>query len=427
MHVSVRGAMIAFVVLAGAGVVAQQQTPPTPPPPSGAPAQGPPPTGGGPGRGGRGRGIQIQEGEECPAGTTEVRPRSCQAPSMPPPSIVDYRPKSTLVTAEHKVPKAKFAAIDYHGHPGGLLGSADGIASMIASLDALNVRMIISADNMSGERLQKAMAVINASPKAKERVRVLAGIDFRNVGPGWADKAVAQLEADVAAGAVGVGEIGKGFGLSIKKADGTRLKLDDPDLDPIWDACARLKLPVFIHTADPQQFFEPIDYTNERWLELSLFPERRYPADKFPRFEELMTERDNLFRKHPKTTFIAAHMGWHANDLGRLGKMLDAMPNVYTEVGAVLYDIGRQPRGAHDFFVKYQDRVLFGKDSFQPEEYPYYWRVFETRDDYFDYYRGYHAFWKLYGIDLPDSVLKKVYYQNAVRIASRLPQTGWPR
>ena len=91
-----------------------------------------------------------------------------------------------------------------------------------------------------------------------------------------------------------------------------------------------------------------------------------------------MTERDNMFRKHPKTTFVAAHMGWHANDLPSLAKMLDAMPNVNTEVGAVLYDIGRQPRAAHDFFIKYQDRILFGKDSFQPEEYPYYWRVFET-------------------------------------------------
>ena len=159
----------------------------------------------------------------------------------------------------------------------------------------------------------------------------------------------------------------------------------------------------------------------------SLFPERRYPSDRFPSFEQLMTERDNLFRKHPKTTFVAAHMGWHANDLGRLGRMLKEMPNVYTEVGAVLYDIGRQPRVAHDFFVTFQDRILFGKDSFQPEEYPYYWRVFETHDDYFDYYRGYHAFWKLYGIDLPDSVLKKVYYMNALKITPALPQTGWPR
>src|SRR3954470_4258852 len=154
--------------------------------------------------------------------------------------------------------------------------------------------MMLAADDMSGDRLQKAMAVINASPKAKDRVRVLAGIDFRNVGPGWAEKAVAQLEADVAAGAVGVGEVGKDFGLSIKKADGSRLKLDDPDLDPIWDACARLKLPVFIHTADPQEFFQPIDFTNERWLELSLFGDRRYPPDRFPTFETLMAERDNL-------------------------------------------------------------------------------------------------------------------------------------
>ena len=115
------------------------------------------------------------------------------------------------------------------------------------------------------------------------------------------------------------------------------------------------------------------------------------------------------------------------NDLGRLGKMLDTMPNVYTEVGAVLYDIGRQPRAAHDFFVKYQDRLLFGKDSFQPEEYPYYWRVFETKDDYFDYYRDYHAFWKLYGIDLPDDVLKKVYYKNALKLTPSLPQGGFPR
>jgi predicted TIM-barrel fold metal-dependent hydrolase len=349
------------------------------------------------------------------------------APASAAPSIVDYRPHSTLVTPAHPVKTAKYPAIDFHGHPAGLMGSSDGLATLAASLDSLNVRMMVSADNMSGDRLQRTIAAIRASPQMKDRARVLAGIDFRNVGPRWAEKAVAQLEADVAAGAVGVGEISKSFGLSIKKPDGSRLKLDDAELDPIWDACARLKLPVFIHTADPQEFFQPIDYTNERWLEMSLFADRRYPPDRFPGFETLMTERDNLFRRHPNTTFVAAHMGWHANDLGRLGKMLDEMPNLYTEVGAVLYDIGRQPRGAHDFFVKYQDRILFGKDSFQPEEYPYYWRVFETHDEYFDYYRGYHAFWKLYGIDLPDSVLKKVYYRNALKLAPALPQAGWPR
>ena len=364
----------------------------------------------------------IQPGESCPDGTTEIRPRSCMAPDLPAPSIVDYRPRSTLVTPAHVVRRAKYPAVDFHGHPEGLLESSEGLATLGAALDSLNVRLMVAADNLSGDRLQRAVAAIRASPRMKDRVRVLAGIDFRNVGPGWAERAVAQLQADLAAGAVGVGEISKSFGLTIKKADGSRLKLDDPDLDPVWDACARLGIPVFIHTADPEQFFEPIDYANERWLELALFPGRRYPPDRFPRFEELMTERDNLFRKHPKTIFVAAHMGWQANDLGRLGKMLTDMPNVYTEVGAVLYDIGRQPRAAHDFFVKFQDRILFGKDSFQPEEYSYYWRVFETRDEYFDYYRGYHAFWKLYGIDLPDSVLKKVYSENALKIARGLPR-----
>ena len=306
------------------------------------------------------------------------------------------------------------------------INSAEGLAGLKAALDSLNVRVMIAADNLSGDRLKRALAAINASPM-KDRVRILTGIDFRNVGPGWAETAIKQLDADIAAGAVGVGEIPKSLGLSIKKPDGSRLRIDDPALDPIWDECARLGIPVFIHTADPEEFFKPIDLTNERWLELSLFPGRRYPQDQFPSFEQLMTERDNLFRKHPRTTFVAAHMGWHANDLGRLGKMLTEMPNLYTEVGAVLYDIGRQPRVAHDFFLKYQDRILFGKDSFQPEEYPYYWRVFQTSDDYFDYYRGYHAFWKLYGIDLPDSVLKKVYYQNALRLTPALPQAGFPK
>jgi uncharacterized protein len=386
-----------------------------------------PPTGGRQGGRGGGRGTAIAAGESCPPGTTEIRPRSCLAPDSPAPSIVDYRPHSTLVAPVHMVKTAKYPAIDFHGHPQGLLSSAAGLASLGASLDSLNVRMMISADNLSGDRLKTTIANIRASEKMKDRVRVLAGINFQNVGPGWAEKAVAQLEADVAAGAVGVGEIPKSLGLSVKKPDGSRLRIDDPELDPIWDACARLNLPVFIHTADPQEFFKPIDNSNERWLELSLFPDRRYPQDRFPSFEELMTERDNLFRKHKNVTFVAAHMGWHANDLPRLARMMDEMPKLHTEVGAVLYDIGRQPRAAHDFFVKYQDRILFGKDSYQPEEYPYYWRVFETRDDYFDYYRPYHAYWKLYGIDLPDSVLKKVYFANALEITKGIPQGGWPK
>ena len=371
-------------------------------------------------------GVTVEPGHPCPAGMTEVRPNSCQAPQLPVPSIVDYRPKSTLIVPQHVVPKPKFPAIDFHGHPGSV-GNAAALTALGQAMDGIGLRVMIAASNMSGESLRQAVAAIRAHPTMSDRVRVLTGIDFSGVGPGWAERAVRQLEADVAAGAVGVGEIGKGLGLSTRKADGTRLRIDDPALDPVWEAAGRLRIPVFIHTADPQEFFREIDNTNERWLELALFPNRRYPQEQFPSFEQLATERDNLFRKHPRTTFVMAHMGWHANDLPRLTKLMESMPNVYTEVGAVLYDIGRQPRTAREFFIRFQDRILFGKDSFQPEEYPYFWRVFETADDYFDYYRPYHAFWKLYGIDLPDEVLKKLYFGNALRIMPGVPQTGWPR
>ena len=383
----------------------------------------------GQGRGGRGRGgaaDQPMVNGQCPPGTTEWRAGRCRAPEFPAPSILDYRPRTTLVTEAHLVPRAKFPAIDFHGHAGGRLGTPEALAELIASLDELNVRLFIAADSVSGANLQRTLATLNASPH-KDRVRVFTGINFSNVGPGWAEKAVAQLEADVKAGAVGVGEVSKSLGLRTRKADGTLLKLDDPDLKPIWDACARLNIPVFIHTAEPQEFFEPIDYQNERWLELALFSDRRYPADQFPRFEELLAQRDRVFKAHPKTRFVAAHLGWHGNDLARLGRMLDAMPNVTTELGAVLYDLGRQPRAAREFLTKYQDRVMFGKDTFEPSEYPYYFRVFETNDEYFDYYRDYHAFWKLYGLGLSDEVLKKIYYKNALAVTPGLPQSGWPR
>jgi predicted TIM-barrel fold metal-dependent hydrolase len=372
------------------------------------------------GRGGRGNSVRIQPGEECPPGTTETRPNQCTAPQLPAPSIVDYRPRSTLVTGAHPVPKAKYPAVDVHGHGAGNLTSAERLNEFVQILDAIGVGVFISADNTSGERLTQILEVVGSSPH-KDRIRVFTGINFRDVGPGWAERAVAQLEVDVRAGAVGVGEVSKSFGLTIRKADGTRLRVDDPELDPIWEACARLGIPAFIHTAEPQEFFQPLDMHNERWLELALFPNRRNNEPGQVTFAELMTERDNLFRRHPKTTFIAAHFGWHANDLGRAARLLDEFPNVLVEAGAILYDLGRQPRAARDFFIRYQDRVLFGKDSFQPSEYPYYWRVFETNDEYFDYYRDYHAFWKLYGMGLPDDVLRKLYYENAVRIIPNMP------
>ncbi|MGE0394381.1 MAG: amidohydrolase family protein [Vicinamibacterales bacterium] len=369
-------------------------------------------------------GVRAQQPAPS-AGALGNRPGANRTPEFPVPSITDYKPRTTLVTAQHPVPKAKYPVIDIHSHQPVPIGAAQ-FDTVVGAMDRLNLRVLVNASGATGDRLVQGIAAIKASPHANRMV-MFSNMNFNDVGPGYGARMARQLEADVKAGALGLGELMKGFGLRAKKADGTRLKVDDPELDPIWEAAARLKIPVLIHTAEPQEFFQPIDNRNERWLELALFRDRRLPEGQFPRFEELMTERNNLFRRHPKTTFVAAHFGWHANDLGRLGKLLDEMPNVHVETGAILAELGRQPRTAHDFFVKYQDRIVFGKDSYQPDEYPYFWRTFETNDEYFDYYRDYHAFWKLYGMGLPDAVLRKLYYQNALRLIPGLPRDGFPR
>jgi len=359
------------------------------------------------------------------AGALGNRPGANRAPEFPVPSITDYKPRTTLVTPQHPVPKAKYPVIDIHSHQPVPIGAAQ-FETVVGAMDRLNLRILVNASGATGDRLVQGIAAITASPHANRMV-MFSNMNFNDVGPGYGARMARQLEADVKAGAVGLGELMKGFGLRAKRADGSRLKVDDPELDPVWETAARLKIPVLIHTGEPQEFFQPIDNANERWLELALFRDRRLPEGQFPRFDALMAERDNLFRRHPKTTFVAAHFGWHANDLGRLGKMLDAMPNVHVETGAILAELGRQPRAAHDFFVKYQDRIVFGKDSYQPDEYPYFWRTFESTDEYFDYYRDYHAFWKLYGMGLPDAVLRKLYYQNALRLIPGLPREGFPR
>ncbi len=358
-----------------------------------------------------------------------IAPIACDAqirePRLPPPSIVEYQPRSTLVVPEHRVPRAKFPAVDFHGHPPNL-SSPETVAEVVAAMDRLNLQVMVQARPSSGQRLISQIEGVRAAGH-EDRFVFFASLDLRNVGPGSGARIAAQLEEDVRAGAVGIGEIGKGFGLSTRKADGSRLEMDDPELDVVWETAGRLGIPVFVHTGDPPEFFEPLDYENERWLEMAIFPNRRFnDRSRFPAFDDLMAERERMIAKHPNTTWVLAHMGWHTQDLGRLGEIFDRYPNVLGEVGAVLYDLGRQPRFGRDFFEKYQDRILFGKDSFRPDEYPYYWRVFETADEYFDYYRDYHAFWKLYGMDLSDEVLRKLYYGNALRIVPRMPTAGFP-
>ena len=337
-------------------------------------------------------------------------------------SIREYKPKSTLVVPAHPVPRAKYPVIDVHSHHFRL--TPDSYAEVVRAMDALNLRVLVNLSGGSGERFAALQRLIGGSD-APDRMVLFANLDFDDIdAPGYGERAAARLEADVRAGAKGL-KIYKNLGLTLKRG-GVRVPVDDPALDPVWQACGRLGIPVLIHTGEPASFFEPVDVSNERWLELQIHPNRRRPAPENPAFESLMAERDRLFLRHPKTTFIAAHFGFHANHLGRLGKMLDRMPNVLVETGAILAELGRQPRFAREFFSKYQDRVLFGKDSWAPGEYPYFWRTFETADEYFDYYRDYHAFWKLYGLDLPDAVLRKLYYANALRVVPGLSAAGMP-
>jgi predicted TIM-barrel fold metal-dependent hydrolase len=361
----------------------------------------------------------LAAGQQAP-GQVRPRPAEGREPEFKPPTIREYKPKSQLVTPEHLVPRAKYPVIDIHSHQPTPI-SAGEFERVMKGMDANNLQILVNLSGSWGDRLRQGLDAIKAS-KYHDRMVLFANVNFRDVGPGFGQKAARQLADDINAGAMGL-KVFKDLGMFDRKSDGSRLPVDDPELDPIWETCARLNVPVLIHIAEPPAFFEPLDYSNERWLELSLYSDRRHQTG--VRFEQLMTERNNMIRKHPNTKFILAHFGWHANDLARAGKLLDQNPNVYYDVAAVLYDFGRQPRAAHDFFVKYQERILFGKDSYQPDEYPYYWRVFETTDEYFDYYRDYHAFWKLYGIGLPDQVLRKLYNGNALKLVPKLPRAAF--
>lgn len=261
---------------------------------------------------------------------------------------------------------------------------------------------------------------------APKRFIVFANINFSGIGEtGWTEKAVKQLEEDVKAGANGL-KIFKSLGFSVKDNQGNRVAVDDPRLDAIWDKCGALKIPVLIHTADPKPFWDAQDEKNERWLELATHPGRKRGDTSPVPWETLIGEQHRMFKKHPKTTFIAAHFGWYPNDLAKLGKLLNDMPNVVVEFGAVIAELGRQPKASRKFFEQFQDRILFGKDSWVPEEYATYFRVLETEDEYFPYHKKYHAFWRMYGMGLPDAILKKIYYKNALRIIPNIDKTQFP-
>jgi predicted TIM-barrel fold metal-dependent hydrolase len=338
-------------------------------------------------------------------------------------SIEEYDPKSTLVVPQHPVKRAKYPFIDVHNHQYGL--TPESVDKLVADMDSINLRIMVNLSGGYGERLKENIAILKS--RYKDRFVVFANMDFSGIDdPDYPQKVANQFEQDLKNGAQGL-KIFKNFGMDLKDTKGQRIHVDDPRFEKVWEVCAKWKVPVLIHTGEPWSFFQPQDRVNERWLELKQFPQRARPPSRYPTWETLMAEQHHLFASHPKTIFINAHLGWLGGNLAELGRLMDQMPNMYTEIGAVLAELGRQPRFARQWFIQHQDRVLFGKDIWEPTEYYYYFRVLETADEYFDYYRKRHAFWKMYGLDLPDDVLKKLYYKNALRIIPGLNAAGFPQ
>ncbi|MBI3207870.1 MAG: amidohydrolase family protein [Candidatus Solibacter usitatus] len=345
---------------------------------------------------------------------------SAQQPVM---TIDEFEPKSLLVVPEHKYTRAKFPFVDIHNHQNRAAG-AD-LDRLMKDMEDINMQTMVMLGGGFGSRLVDNIE--RQKKKYPDRVVVFANIDFSDMdAEGYSKRAAEQIEKDFKAGAQGL-KIFKNFGMDTKDSKGNRVHVDDPRFDGVFEMCAKYKAPVLIHTAEPLGLFNPMDKYNERWLELKLFPGRGRDLQRYPPWAELMAEQHRLFARHPKTIFINAHLGWLGNDLGKLGELFDRLPNVHSEIGAVLEELGRQPRFARAFLTKYKDRVLFGKDTWRKAEYGTYFRTLESADEYFDHDRKYHGIWKMYGLELSDDVLKHIYYKNAVRIVPGMDASKFPR
>ncbi len=332
--------------------------------------------------------------------------------------LSDFKPRSMLKVPVHEVERAAFPAIDVHNHVNDARGGDPPVpvADLLASMDRLNVKRIVILTGRWGDALQ---AVIDRMVKPHpDRFTVFTEPDWKRIDePGFGEAMAAQIRDAASRGARGL-KILKVLGLEVRDRSGQLVAVDDPRLDPMWAECERLGIPVAIHTSDPDAFFEPRDATNERWDELGRHPDWSFYGPKFPPKRALLDARNRVFARHPGTTFIALHVANHPEDLDDASAVLDRYPNVVVETGAREAELGRQPRRAREFFVRYQDRILFGTDA-APDEgmYRNWFRFLETADEHFDYwnYPG-QGRWRISGLDLPRDVLEKVYTKNAERV-----------
>ncbi len=351
-----------------------------------------------------------------------------------------FRPRSMLKVPETDIRRAMFPVVDVHTHPQIRLGkpgensddtaraTSEAVDEFVRLMDEQNIAVCVSLDGGLGAKLEDHRRLLWT--KHRERFVIFANIDFKGRGeqtkpeswdcnrPEFVERTVEQLRAAQASGVSGL-KFFKEFGLGVRNADGSLAAIDDAKWDPIWRVCGQLKLVVLIHTADPLAFFEPIDATNERWEELRRHPDWSFHGPQWPTHEQLLAAFLRVVKKHRETTFIAAHVANLPEDLATVGGWLDAHPNLNVEIAARIAELGRQPVTARKFFVKYADRILFGTDGPRSaERLKLHWRFLETQDEYFPYAESPfppQGFWRIYGVGLPDDVLRKVYYENAVR------------
>jgi predicted TIM-barrel fold metal-dependent hydrolase len=292
-------------------------------------------------------------------------------------------------------------------------------------MDAAGVRAVVHLDGGWGEDLLKNLKRFDLAYPGRFLTYALTnyeGIDE----PDWGERTAAELERSFQAGAKGL-KFHKVLGLTVRYKDGRVMPVDDPKLDGAFKMCAKYKRPVEIHVSDPAAFFTPLDRYNERWHELNEHPDWLFYGDKFPKREEILEQLRRRIERHPDTTIIGAHMGNSAEDLSLVGEWLDRYPNYYVDFDARISELGRQPYTARRFFLKYQDRILFGTDTFpDPESYRQYYRFLETDDEYWDCRKSHHlqGFWMIYGIFLPHEVLEKIYYKNAEKLLVGLKPVG---
>jgi len=337
--------------------------------------------------------------------------------------LKDFKPVSMLHVPAHPIDRAKFYVIDVHNHVNDAARIDEHMPPerVVEVMDKTNVKTIVILTGMWGDKLQ---AVIDEMVKPYPgRFMVFTQLDYSKINdPNFGAEMVALVRDSVSRGARGLKFL-KDLGLGVRDKNGKLIAIDDPRLDPVWEECGRLGIPVFIHTGDPEAFFLPINATNERYEELIEHPDWSFYGRDFPSLKSLLEARNRVFAKHPNTHFVSLHMGWPEN-LDWVQSMLDQYPNVMVEFGAREAELGRQPRRTRELFLKYPDRVMFGTDNEVTEAmYRNNFRFLETADEYFDYWGspGQGRF-TISGLDLPDDVLEKVYHKNAEHLFSLFHQ-----